>query len=209
MSSIGMPSWPARFDDLVRHLEARFRRSRDAVIIHAEADHGRAVLLDDRQHGREGPLLTVAGVDQRLPLVDRQRGGQRHRVGRVDAQWHVGDLHDGPKHLRQKDGFIGAGHARVDVEHRRAGFHLRDGVGAGDLEVTGSEGSQHLLPARRVDTLTDDHGGLVAADLDRLGGRGDDGCEIVSHVISPQCRFYSLCHAERVETPRSVTANSQ
>ena len=69
---------------------------------------------------------------------------------------------------------VGEDRAGIDVEHRRAGLGLGDGVGLDAREVVALQLLIEDLAAGRVDPLADDAEGLVEPDDDFLGRRGND-----------------------------------
>src|SRR5690606_12498943 len=169
-------------EDLAGHDEARFGRLGDAVVVHAQPDHGGIVLLDDGQHRAKRALLAVDGVHQRLAVVSTQRRGERLGVRSVDAQRHVRHGHHFAHDLLEQLRLIRAGYAGVHVEDGGARLDLGDSILAHDVEVARLERGLELLAPRRVDALADDDGWPLAADLDRFILRADDGCQVVLHA---------------------------
>ena len=162
-------------DDALGDREAHVRVFRDAGLVVADRDDRGAVLLDERQHRLEAFLLAGHGVHERLALVDAKPGLERRDDGGIDRQRQVGDrLHelDG---LREDRRLVGERNPGVDVQHVRAGFHLRARVGLDAAEIArGHFGGEELAPGR-IDALADDHERAIKADDDLARGGTDDG----------------------------------
>ena len=162
-------------DDALGDREAHVRVFRDAGLVVADRDDGGAVLLDERQHRLEAFFLAGHGVHERLALVDAKPGLERRDDGGIDRQRQVGDrLHelDG---LREDRRLVGERNPGVDVQHVRAGLHLRARVGFDAAEIArGHFGGEQLAPGR-IDALADDHERAIEADDDLARGGTDDG----------------------------------
>jgi hypothetical protein len=113
------------------------------------ATTGGAVFLHEREHRLEAFFLAGHRVHERLALVDAKPRLERRDDGRIDRQRQVGDR------LHELDGFredrrlVGERNPGVDVEHVRAGFHLRARVGLDAAEIARSHfGGEELAPGR-------------------------------------------------------------
>ena len=164
-----MPWSPRDRHDLARDLEALLGGLGDARLVVREADHGGAVLGDDRQDQLEAVVLAGHRVDEGLALVGVEPGLERLDHRGVDAERHVGVVLQQPDHLREQLGLVDQRDARVDVEHVRAHGDLRVRVLDHAIQVAVAQLLREGLAPGRVDALADDAERLV--DRDRDGPR--------------------------------------
>ncbi len=161
-------------DDLLGDGVAHVRILRDARLIVGNRDDRRAIFLDQRQDGLQSLVLAGHRIDQRLALVDPESGFERRDDRGIDRQRHVGDrlheLHGAREYCR----LVGERYAGVDIQHVRAGLHLRPRIRFDAAEVARGHLGGEDLTARRIDALADDYEGPIEADDDLLRGGTDD-----------------------------------
>ncbi len=152
----GLDAQPGRLvEDVLGHFQPRFGRGGDAVVVHAQRDHCRAMLGDDGQHSLELGRLAVDRVDQRAPAHGLQPGLQRRRVRRINAHGQVNRVLHQAHGLRQQGDLIHAGRAHIDIEHGRPSVRLGLRVARDAAQVAGLQlGAERLAPGR-VDALAD------------------------------------------------------
>ena len=115
--------------------------------------------------------------------------------------------------LREDRRLVGQRDAGVDVQHVRAGCHLRQRVGLDAAEVAGRHlGGEDLAPGR-IDALADHDEGPVEADDDFAGGGTDDGVGHEAILLVFACGSRPGYHGTRpASTPErsmiSATASS-
>ncbi len=168
----------AALDDLLGHRETDVRVHRDAGLVVGDRDHRDVVLLDQRQDGFEFFFLAGDGVDQRTALGDLQRRFDRGRNRAVDGERQVDEVLDDLQRLHEQRRLRGVrvdgGNAGIDVEHGCAAGSLLQRILDHRLEVAGDHLGGQFLAAGRVDAFADHAEGLVEADDNFSGRRGDD-----------------------------------
>ena len=168
----------AALDDLLGDGEAHVRVHRNAGLVVGDRHDRHVVFLDQRQDRFELFLLAGDGVHQRPALGDLQRRLDRRGHRAVDRQRQVDEVLDDLQRLHQQAGLglvrIDRGDAGVDVEHGRAAGGLFQRVLDDGLEIADDHLGGELLAAGRIDALADHAEGLVEADDDFAGRRGDD-----------------------------------
>ena len=162
-------------DDFLGDRVTHVRVFGDSRFIVGDRDHGRAVLLDERQHGLQAFILAGHGIDQGLALVDGKPRRQRGDDGGIDGQRHIRDRLNQLDRACKNRRLIGQRNSRIDVQHMRAGLDLRARVRLDPGEVARRHLGGEYLAARRIDPLADDDEGSIETDDDLLGGGTDDG----------------------------------
>ena len=89
-------------------------------------------------------------------------------------------------------GLVGKRHARVDVEHVRAGRDLGQRVPLHPRIVARRQLRHQQLAAGGIDPLADDAEGLVEADHHLPGGGTDDGSGHGASQLSPAAAAASM-----------------
>ena len=165
-------------DDFFRDIETLVGVLGDAGLVVGDGDHGRAVLLRQRQHRLEAFFLAGDRVQQRLALVDRQPGLQRRDNRRVDGQRHIGDRLHQFNGVGENARLVGKRNAGVDIQHLGAGRDLRSRVGLDAAVVADFHFRGQDFAPGRVDALADNRERPVETDFEFAGGGTHDG---VSH----------------------------
>ncbi len=174
-------------DDLLGDREADVRVHRNAGLVIGDRHHRNVVFLAERQDRFELFLLAGHRIDERAALCNAQAGFDGGGNRTVDRQRHVDEALNDLQRLDEERRLglvrVDGRHARIDVEHRRAGGNLLQRILDHGVEVALDHLGGELLTAGRIDAFADDAEGLVEADDDLACGGGDDGA---GHIRSSE-----------------------
>ena len=167
---LGDPELQGGGQDALRDLHPGLPGLGDALVVHAEPHHSRAILFAQGENGLQGLPVAVHGIDDGLAAVCPEPGLNGGGIGGVDLQ---GQLHHrlqglhGPCH---HVGLVDAGETHVHVQDLRPGLLLLHALLEDIVQIIFPEGLLEPLFPGGVDPFADDPD---AAEFRDAGGGAD------------------------------------
>ena len=140
----------------LRHLNSALRIFRNAVLIHGQTQHRRAVVRHQRKHGIQPLPFSVHGIHYRPSVHHPKAGPQYFRIHGIQLQRNVRHALHRLNHLWHQRHFVHARGAYINVQNLRTGFVLFHRQLLDVVHVAIPERLLQFLFARRIDSLPDD-----------------------------------------------------
>ena len=153
----------------------------DALFVHGQAHHRRAVLFAQGQQLVQHRLLPVHRVDDGLAVVDPQPPLQGRGVGGVQLQGQADHALQGFDHLFHQGGLVHPGRPHVHVQDGGPALGLADGLGQDVVHVPLPQRLLEALFAGGVDPLAHHGDAVHHHPLDRRAQHRGQGAGLPAH----------------------------